>query len=115
MPASALEALQLANRSIGKRLTQLRSSPGVVHPDWLADLRVDLTEAGGWLKQLPVDGSASPPLAAEGSQYRSLLEQLAQILPSIQVRLLAEKARMQAMGERYEAVQAWARAQQSAP
>lgn len=116
MPNTALEALQLANHNIGKRLTQLRCvGANVVHPDLLADLRVNLAETGVWIKRLPTDGPASPQLDAEISQYRSHLQELARILPTIHARLLAQRARMQTLGERYEAVQAWARAQQAAP
>ncbi len=113
MPATALAALQVANHQIAQDLTQLRShAPDVIHSDLLTDLRVSLAETAVWLNGIS-GVPASPELEAEVSRYRGHLHELAQVLPTLHARMLAERSRMQSLGERYEAVQAWAKAHQS--
>ena len=114
MSVTPLSALQLANYSIREGLTKLRGAvPNAMQPDLLADLRACLTGTALWLERTLPYVFASPELQAEISRYRSHLQELAQILPGLHARMLAERSRMQTMGERYEAVQAWARAHQS--
>ena len=53
---------------------------------------------------------AAPELKNESSEYRSNLEQLKQLLPDFQVRLLAEKSRLEVAKSNVAAAVAWAEA-----
>lgn len=98
----------------------LRFQPELQHcsaiaPDEFSGLRAELSRARNCLREL--EGVPVPPgqlqevrdaLADEMCQYRSNLEKLKHILPSVQLRLLVERSRLQQAQSHVVAATAWA-------
>jgi hypothetical protein len=110
--ATATTMLRAVNHDLRARLGRLHGGAG--RPPAIAlteftDLLAQLLRARDYLRN---QGSppAEPELAQEISQYRSHLETLVAVLPSISGRLLAEKARLEAARAHVSKAAAWARA-----
>jgi hypothetical protein len=114
MPDTSLENLRTANRILGQGLLRLQHDGlSAVGNGGLAGLRHQLSEAGSFVRGLEPDQPLPSSLATELWQYRRRLRELAELLPTLQTRLLAEKARLQAVQGRQEAVHAWVEAQKA--
>ena len=112
MAGTTLPALQALNQELAARLVRLRGAPGrppAIAFTEFADLRAELLRATELLRN-PGSSAADPELTEEVSQYRSHLEQLTKVLPSIAGRLLAEKARLEAARVHVSKASAWAEA-----
>ena len=113
MPDAAVDGLRLANRDLSAALERLqREGLEAIKYGLFAELRGHLRQAAACLRSIELDVAAPSQLSAEISEYRRHLQELSEILPLFYGRLLAERARLQVVGVRQEAVRAWAEAQQ---
>jgi hypothetical protein len=76
-------------------------------PLQIAGLLSELTRAGAWLRQLPVE--RTPELERELGVYRVNVERIRAILPAIHRALLAERGRLERERARVTAAAEWAR------
>jgi hypothetical protein len=114
MSDTSLENLRTANRVLGHGLLRLRQDGlRAVGNSGLAGLRRHLSQAGCFVRGLDMNQPLPSSVETELWQYRQRLRELAQLLPALQTRLLAEKMRLQAARERHNAVHAWVEAQKS--
>jgi len=113
VPAPIEERLRLANQKLQTgtaRLQPKADCPVVLKPEDLSSLRIDLSCAADLFGTIASDPSRSAGIENEISQYRSTVEQLARVLPSVQARLLTEKARLEIVQAHMTATAAWAQA-----
>jgi len=113
MASATIQGLQAVNHDLGARLARLQGEPGrppAVALTEFADLLAELLRATDCLNRNRLDSSADAAWEKEISQYRSNLEQLAKVLPSISGRLLVEKARLEAARAHVAKAAAWAQA-----
>jgi hypothetical protein len=111
MPPTAIGPLRLANRRVRELMARLgppAGGPAAVHQD-LEELLHELTRAAEWLRGVSPDSMREGELAKEVSDYRSSMERLQQMLPKIQGRLLAEKARLESERSHLGAAENWAK------
>ncbi len=105
--------LRLANTSLRTWLVRLRAEAVALSPiqaNDLQDLLAELLRASGCF---PIGPDAEPPnaeLENEIADYRTNLESLAKVLPSVQGRLLSERARIQIEQSHLAARKAWVEA-----
>lgn len=79
-------------------------------PQQMSGLLSELMLAGGWLRSLP--GEKAPELEQELAAYRSNVERLRSLMPSIHATLLSERARLERERGRMEAAAEWAQRSQ---
>jgi len=84
------------------------NTPHAATPQQMSDLLSQLMLAGQRLRALPAQRDGK--LEQEISEYRQEVERLRSLLPSIQVSLLAERARLERERERLNGAAAWAQA-----
>ncbi len=111
MPASAAEGLRLTNarlRTILVRWQTTAGEPDSITLPVLTNLLSDLRQAAEWLRAIQPNSPPNAELAREISNYRDSVQQLEQFLPTIQGRLLAEKARLENARTHLAAAAAWA-------
>jgi hypothetical protein len=119
-PPDALETLRQVNETLRSALVRLRPERehcSSLRPQDFSNLLSQLSRAAECLRLLPTQPEASAPEAAvalerEALEYRDSLEKLKRFLPDLQVRLLAEKARLEAAMTHIAAKAAWAKANQ---
>ena len=92
-------------------LAPMSGQPAIAKPEHMAALLSELLRAGAALRAqpLPPKGNDSE-LDAEMETYRSHVERLRDLLPSIHSQLLAERARLERQRSRVQSAAAWARA-----
>jgi hypothetical protein len=113
MPSDALETLRQVNENLRSALLRLRPERGhcsAVTPRDFSDILSQLTRARECLRVPTTNSEISEPLERESREYRSNLEKLKQFLPSLHVRLLAEKSRLETLRSHAMAAIAWSRA-----
>ncbi len=113
MSSSPVESLRIANGNLRAGLARLQpepNSPCLLTPEDLCDLHAMVSYAASCRRSLASDGVPDGELEKEIREYRSNLEKLAEVLPSVQGRLLAEKARLQSARSHVTATNAWAQA-----
>jgi hypothetical protein len=76
-------------------------------PRQMAGMLAELMRAGQCLRELPSE--KDPTLEMEVNQYRKNVERLRDLLPSIQVALLRERARLEQERARVQSAAEWAR------
>ena len=114
MAAGSIDTLRLTNgrvRELTRRIQSGARGPRARHEDFVS-LLDEVTRAAVWLARVPTEDSDAE-WAKEVSDYRSTLEQLRQVLPEIQSRLLAERIRLEANHKHLSAATAWAHASKS--
>jgi hypothetical protein len=105
--------LRLANTSLRAWLVRLRVQPVAltqIQASDLQDLLAELLRTSGCLRTGSADATPGTELDREIAEYRANLESLAKGLPSVQGRLLAERARIQIEQSHVAARKAWAEA-----
>ncbi len=107
MPDGELELLRRANDGLYQALSELQKAPRIP-PAWFTGLRVHLQQAASSLHGIELNASLPASWQAEIARHREFLLALAQILPALQTRLLAERARLQSARERLQGIQSWA-------
>jgi hypothetical protein len=111
MSSPPLEILRTVNFSLRARLSRLpdrHSHATPIAPSEFTDMLADLRQATECLRSLPVSQAPFTKMAHEICEYRSHLQQLEKILPSVQARLLIEKARLQTARTHVAKAVAWA-------
>ena len=105
--------LRLANTSLRAWLVRLRAEPlglSEIQAKDLQNLLAELIRASSFLRGACPDAPENGELENEIAEYRTHLESLAKVLPSVQGRLLAERARLQIEQAHLAARKAWAEA-----
>jgi hypothetical protein len=117
MPSQMLsrtENFRETNRRLVFFLDALPAKPGlqaVASPEHMAALLAELLRAGTELRAEPLPAKGSDPeLDKALYEYRSHVERLRQLLPSIHRLLLGERARLEAQRTRVRSAAEWARA-----
>jgi hypothetical protein len=108
-PDDDLATLRAVNKNLKSALVRFRPERqhcSTIKPHELSDLRSAILQAADWVRG--ISPQATPELKNESLEYRSNLEQLKQLLPDLQVRLLAEKSRLEAAKFHAAAATAWA-------
>lgn len=102
------------NRRLDACLSALVPRPGqpvIAKPEHMAALLSELLRAGAALRAEPLLPKGNDlELDAEMERYRSHVERLRDLLPSIHSQLLAERARLEGERSRVHSAAAWARA-----
>jgi hypothetical protein len=105
--------LRLANTSLRAWLVRLRAEPVALSPiqaNDLQELLAELLRTSGCLRTGSTVATLNAELENEIADYRTNLESLAKVLPSVQGRFLAERARLQIEQSHIAARKAWAEA-----
>ncbi len=113
MASTAAESLRRVNADLRARLARLQpeqNEPWLVKAEDLSELQAVISRAANLRRDIAPDSPPDEELRKEISDYRSNVEELAKILPSVQGRLLAEKARLQDAQSHVAAIGAWVRA-----
>jgi hypothetical protein len=113
MSSATTDSLRCANGNLRAGLARLLPGPNASAPldaRDLSNLLSLLLRAADCLRGIPPNAVPDANLKKEISAYRSTVEQLAQILPSIHGRLLTEKARLEIARAHVAATTAWAQA-----
>ena len=113
VPPDTLATLREVNQNLREALFRLqpeRKACASIQPGDLSDLEAQIARAAECLRlqSAPVEFAAD--LEREKLAYRRNLEELKQFLPSLHVRLVAEKARLEAARQRLAAADSWAQA-----
>jgi hypothetical protein len=109
MPNDDLATLRAVNKNLESALVRFRPEQqhcSAIKPHELSDLRSAILQAADCLRG--ISPQVVPELKNESMEYRSNLEQLKQLLPDFQVRLLAEKSRLEVAKSHVGAAAAWA-------
>lgn len=110
----ARECLRQVNRNLGAKLERLRSwqAADTALRDF-SGLRTEILRAAACLRGSdPSLESRDPELNGEITQFRANLQQLADILPVVHLRLRARRQRLQVALDHLQAVTCWADASQ---
>jgi len=112
MGPDALETLRQVNGYLRSALVRLR--PEIRHcstlkPQDFSDILSQIRRASDCLRRLPPFSEAAA-VEKESLEYRSNLEKLRHCLPDVQVRLLAEKSRLETARDHLAAAASWDRA-----
>jgi hypothetical protein len=108
-PDDDLATLRAINKNLKSALVRLRPERqhcSAIKPMELSDLRSAILQAADCMRA--ISPQAVPELKHESLEYRSNLQQLKQLLPDFQVRLLTEKSRLEAAKSHVAAAAAWA-------
>ncbi len=113
MPTLCLH-LRATNARLGFCLDSLIPGPGesvAATPERMSALLSELLHTGAALRAHPLPRRGSDvELDAEFDRYRTHVERLRQILPSLQRYLMAERSRLERQRNRIHAVTEWAQA-----
>ena len=113
MPPDALETLRQVNENLRSTLLRLRPERkhcSSIRPQDFSDILSQLLRAAECLRRLPAHSEAAAALEKESLEYRGNLEKLKHFLPDLQVRLLAQKSRLETARTHVATAAAWARA-----
>lgn len=108
-PDEDLATLRAVNKNLKSALVRFRPERqhcSAIKPHELSDLRNAILQAADCMRGISTQ--AAPEFENESSEYRSNLEQLKLLLPDFQVRLLAEKSRLEVATSHAAAAAAWA-------
>jgi len=111
MPSDAVEILRQVNESLRSALLRLRPERKHclrIRPRDFSDILSQLLRAAECLRRLPPHSEGAAALEKESLEYRSNLEKLKHFLPDLQVRLLAEKSRLETARPHVASATAWA-------
>jgi hypothetical protein len=105
-------SLQSANHNLRTGIARLsqESSASAPFGPHLSGLLTELLSAADCLRSIPRGSAVDKELEEAISEYRSTVEQLAEILPRVHGRLLTEKARLEIARAHLTAATAWAQA-----
>lgn len=117
-PSDAIETLRQINENLRSALLRLhpeRKHCSAITPRDFSDILRQLARARECLRCPITNSERSVPLEKESREYCINLEKLKQFLPSLHVRLLAEKSRLETLRNHATAAIAWSRASQQTP
>jgi hypothetical protein len=104
-----VENLRGTNVRLGCLLDSLHADTAEkrsVTPQRMAGLLSELMRAGQWLRQMPSEKTSQ--LEKELNEYRTQVERLRDILPSIHKALLRDRSRLEQERARVQSAAAWA-------
>jgi hypothetical protein len=110
MSGTLFQSLQTVNQHLRARLSRLSAQhkcPTAMVATEFTDLLAELRHSATCLRSLPT-AAPDADTANEISEYRSHVQQLGKILPSLQGRLLIEKARLENARTHVAKAAAWA-------
>lgn len=110
-PDDDLATLRALNKNMKSALVRFRPELqhcSAIKPHELSDLRNAILQAADCVRG--ISPQAVPELRDESLQFRTNLEHLMRLLPDFEVRLLAEKSRLEVAKSHIAATEAWARA-----
>jgi len=114
MPHDPLETLRQVNQNLRSALLLLRperKSCSVILPQDFSALLAQLLRAAECLRHRPDPAQAGQAFAAalekEAAEYRRNLEEIKRFLPALQLRLLAEKSRLETARKHVADAAAW--------
>ena len=113
MPPDALDTLRQVNENLRSALLNLRPEKkhcSTIQPQDFSDILTQLFRAAESLRQSPANAQTAAALNQESLEYRRNLEKLKQFLPDLQIRLLAERSRLETARSHAAAAAAWAQA-----
>jgi len=113
MPSDALETLRQVNANLRSALLRLRPERkhcSAITPQDFSDILSQLVRARECSRHPITNSERSVSLEKASQEYRINLEKLKQFLPSLHVRLLAEKSRLETLRNHTTAAVAWSRA-----
>jgi hypothetical protein len=113
MSSDTLETLRQVNENLRSALVRLRPERkhcSTIKPQDFSGLRSQLQRAAECLRCLPIRSEADAAFEKEALTYRSNLKKLKRFLPDVQVRLLAEKSRLETARAHVVSVACWAEA-----
>jgi len=113
MPSATIQRLRAVNHNLRAWLARFpseRNGPVAVALTEVTDLLAELRRASACLHTAA--GIPDVEMASEISEYRSHVQALEKILPSVQGRLLIEKARLQIARAHMAKAAAWAQGSQ---
>jgi hypothetical protein len=108
-PDDDLATLRAINKNLKSALVRFRPEQqhcSAIKPHELSELHSAILHAADCVRG--ISAQAAPELKNEALEYRSNLEQLKQLLPDFQIRLLAEKSRLEVAKSQVAAAAAWA-------
>jgi hypothetical protein len=108
-PDDALATLRAVNKNLKSALLRFRPERqhcSAIKPHELSDLRSAMLQAADCVRG--ISAQTAWELKSESLQYHCNLEQLKQLLPDFQIRLLAEKSRLEVATSHAAAAAAWA-------
>ena len=108
-PDDDLATMRAVNKNLKSALVRLRperQNCSAIKAPELSDLRSTIRQAAECVRG--ISPQSVPELKNESLEYRSNLEQLKQLLPDFQVRLLAEKSRLEKAKSHAAAAAGWA-------
>jgi hypothetical protein len=111
MSPTAVETLRLTNGRVRDLMTRLHptaSDPALVNLQDFYDLMGELARDAQWLRGVSPASMLETEMAREVSTYRSSMEQLQKMLPTIERHLLQEKARLESEHSHLKAAADWA-------
>lgn len=111
--AQLIDTLREVNHNLRTALLRLRPERrhcSSIKPQDFSDLLTHLLRASKCLQQSHAYGESSAAFDDEALEYRGNLEALKRFLPDLQVRLLAEKSRLETARTHVAAAAAWAQA-----
>jgi hypothetical protein len=110
MPEEPIATLRQVNRNLRSVLIRFRPEMRVssaITSDDFRELLNEVARAGQCLQQ-PASALTSAEFETESFECRNILEALKKFLPDVQVRLLAEKSRLEVARSQLLAAEAWA-------
>jgi len=116
-PTSAIETLRGVNENLRSALVELlpeRRPCSSISPEDFSRILGQLLRAAECRQNQQIHDEDTAALEQEKQEYQRNLEKLKQFLPSLQVRLLAERSRLEAARTQVAAVTAWTRARREA-
>jgi hypothetical protein len=117
MPQGALETLCQVNDNLRSALTRLRPDRklcSTIKPQDFSNILTQLLRASECLRHPPPHSDTRVAIEKEALEYRSNLEKLKHFLPDLQLRLLAERSRLETARNHVAAAAAWALASKKA-
>jgi hypothetical protein len=105
-----LGILQAVNKHLRSALVRFRPERQLctaITPQEFSELTSEIMRAADCMRRISLPPEAAAELKKESLEYRRNLEQLKHLLPDLQVRLLAEKSRLEVARNHVAATAAW--------
>jgi hypothetical protein len=110
MPEGDIATLRAINKHLRSALVRLRPEQqhcSAITPQDFSDLSSEIRRAADCVRRIFLDHQPAAELKKASLEYRRNLEQLKHLLPDLQVRLLAEKSRLEVAKNHVAAAAAW--------
>ena len=98
MSQAEVETLERVIRSLRSALIRFRPERNhclTIRPTELSELRREIQDSAQCLTKFPADLQQTSDLKRKVAEYRANLQEMTRVLPDLQLRLLAEKRRLE--------------------